>query len=94
MNNNLNSILKNGYSFEDAVFPISHNKKISDIMFTGGSSGTHKGVMLDGNGINCVAKSLDYVTELEPGEVFLGNLPMFMAFGKLAMHYALCKIYM
>ena len=91
MNNNLNSILKNGYSFEDAVFPISHNKKISDIMFTGGSSGTHKGVMLDGNGINCVAKSLDYVTELEPGEVFLGNLPMFMAFGKLAMHYALCK---
>ena len=51
----------------------------------------HKGVDLDGNGLNAVVKSLDYVLCLKPGEKFLGNLPQFMAFGKMALHYALCN---
>jgi len=91
LDNNLDYILKKGKNFNEAVYPEHKANKIGDIMFTGGSSGTHKGVMLSENGINAVAKSLDYVTELQPGEVFMGNLPMFMAFGKLSMHYALCK---
>lgn len=91
LDKNLDYILKTGMSFEDAVYPEHKKDKIGDIMFTGGSSGTHKGVMLSENGINAVVKSLDYVTELNPGEVFMGNLPMFMAFGKLSIHYALCK---
>lgn len=91
LDSRLDSVLKKGKTFDDVYYPEHKKDKIGDIMFTGGSSGTHKGVMLGENGINCVAKSLDYVTELMPGEVFMGNLPMFMAFGKLAMHYALCK---
>lgn len=91
LDSKLDYVLKKGKSFEDAIYPIHKDEKIGDIMFTGGSSGTHKGVMLSENGLNCVTKSLDYVTELEPGEIFMGNLPTFMAFGKLAMHYALCK---
>lgn len=75
----------------DAVFPEFKDGEISHIIFTGGSSGTHKGVMLDNNGLNCVVRALDYVLPLNPEEKFMGNLPQFMAFGKMAMHYALCK---
>ena len=87
----LKHVLKDGRNFKDALFPTYENKKISDIMFTGGSSGVHKGVELDSNGINCVVRSLDFVTELKPGDIFMGNLPQFIAFGKLSLHYALCK---
>ena len=89
--NILSKVVKDGKDFKDVEFPKYTKGSVSDLMFTGGSSGTHKAVMLDGNGLNCVTKSLDYVTELQPGEVFMGNLPQFMAFGKLSLHYALCK---
>ena len=65
------------------------DKYISDITFTGGSSGTHKGVMLNGNGLSTVTKGANYVLPLKPGDRFLGNLPEFMAFGGFAMQYAL-----
>ena len=65
------------------------DKYISDITFTGGSSGTHKGVMLNGNGLSTVTKGVNYVLPLKPGDRFLGNLPEFMAFGGFAMQYAL-----
>ena len=65
LDSKLDYVLKKGKSFEDAIYPIHKDEKIGDIMFTGGSSGTHKGVMLSENGLNCVTKSLDYVTELE-----------------------------
>lgn len=67
-------------------------KTVTDILFTGGSTGNHKGVDLTGNGLNCVVKALDYVLVLKPGMVHLGNIPMIhMAFGQLVLHYALCK---
>lgn len=89
----LKHVLKDGRNFKDALFPAYENKKISDIMFTGGSSGVHKGVELDSNGINCVVRSLDFVTELKPGDIFMGNLPQFIAFGKVALHFALSSNY-
>jgi len=86
----LKNILKNNDGV-NVIYGTYESGQISDIMFTGGSSGMHKGVDLDGNGLNAVVKSLDYVLCLEPGEKFLGNLPQFMAFGEMALHYALCK---
>lgn len=65
---------------------------VSDILFTGGSTGVHKGVDLTGNGLNCVVKALDHVLVLKPGMIHLGNIPMIhMAFGRLVLHYALCN---
>lgn len=87
----LKYVLKDGKKFQDVIYPLYKKNKISDIMFTGGSSGVHKGVELETNGINCVARSLDFVTQLKPGDIFMGNLPQFIAFGKLSLHYALCK---
>ena len=86
----LKNVLKNSDG-KNVVYGTYEPGQISDIMFTGGSSGMHKGVDLDGNGLNAVVKSLDYVLCLEPGEKFLGNLPQFMAFGEMALHYALSK---
>ncbi len=42
--------------------------------------------------LNSVVKALDYVLILEPGMVHLGNIPFgHMCFGRLVLHYALCK---
>ena len=87
----LKRIVEIGKDFQSVQYGNYRSGQLDEIMFTGGSSGMHKGVDLDGNGLNAVVRSLDYVLCLEPGEKFLGNLPQFMAFGKMALHYALCK---
>lgn len=76
-------------SVTDVPIANTMDKYISDITFTGGSSGIHKGVMLNGNGLSTVTKGANYVLPLKPGDRFLGNLPEFMAFGAFAMQYAL-----
>lgn len=89
-NDKLMKVIQDGKN-ADAKFPNYEDGSLSHIIFTGGSSGTHKGVMLDNNGLNGVVRALDYVLPLSPEDKFMGNLPQFMAFGKMAMHYALCK---
>lgn len=67
-------------------------EKTTDILFTGGSTGVHKGVELTGNGLNCVVQALDHVFYLKPGMTQLGNVPFgHMAFGRLVLHYALAN---
>lgn len=78
--------------FHEVEYGVYKSNAITDILFTGGSTGIHKGVDLIGNGLNCVVKALDHVLILEPGMIHLGNIPMaHMAFGRLVLHYALCK---
>lgn len=89
--NRLNLLLKKGRDYQNVVFSDFNSNDVTELMFTGGSSGVHKAVMLNDKGLNGVVKSLDYVTDLQAGDVFMGNLPMFIAFGKLSIHYALCK---
>ena len=76
----------------EVEYEVYEPNAITDILFTGGSTGVHKGVDLIGNGLNCVVKALDHVLILKPGMIHLGNIPMaHMAFGRLVLHYALCK---
>lgn len=90
--NNLMSIVTDGKDYIDVEYPKHVKGTTTDIMFTGGSSGVHKGVDLDGGALNSVVKALDYVLILEPGMVHLGNIPFgHMCFGRLVLHYALCK---
>ena len=90
--NNLKDIVDDGKDYIDAEYPKHIKGTTTDIMFTGGSSGVHKGVGLDGGALNSVVKALDYVLILEPGMVHLGNIPFgHMCFGRLVLHYALCK---
>ncbi|MBE6154876.1 MAG: acyl--CoA ligase [Firmicutes bacterium] len=91
LDHNLKSIVKNG-KYVDAKLGEFDPTQVTDIMFTGGSSGVHKGVDLNGNGLNSVVKALDNVLILEPGMTHLGNIPFgHMVFGRLVLHYALCK---
>lgn len=87
----LKSIVKDGSTF--SVEDWEYNPEyVSDIMFTGGSTGKHKGVELYGNGFNCLIAALDKVFFLEPGEIHLGNVPInHMVFGKALTHYVLCN---
>lgn len=65
--------------------------QVTDILFTGGSTGVHKGVDLAGEGLNYVVDGMDSIFDAEPGMVHLGNIPIsHMAYGRMIMHYALC----
>ena len=67
-------------------------EKVTDIIFTGGSTGHRKGAMLKGNGINCVAQALDHVFVAKPGMTQLGNIPFgHMCFGRITLHYSLAN---
>lgn len=64
----------------------------TDIMFTGGSTSVHKGVDLEGSGLNFVVESSRNSYDFYPGMIYLGNIPIgHMCFGKAVMHMALCN---
>ena len=66
--------------------------RVTDVIFTGGTTGNHKGTELVGNGINCVAQALDHVFVAKPGMTQLGNIPFSnMCFGRITLHYALAN---
>lgn len=88
---NLDKIVKNGKDY-NADFEIIDSGYVSDIIFTGGSTGVHKGTELYGNGFNYITRALDEIYILEPGQVHLGNIPVnHMVFGKYLTHYVLCN---
>ena len=80
--------------FSGIVLPASNYQinTLSDILFTGGSTGVHKGVDLASNGINSLVEGEKYMVEdgYLDGKTYLGNIPLgHMAFGRLIMHIAL-----
>ena len=89
---NLSHLLKKNY---DDVVPeksVYTPGKLTDILFTGGSTGIHKGVDLSGDGLNSVVEGMDSIFKSEPGMVHLGNIPIgHMAYGRMIMHYSLCN---
>ena len=89
---NLSHLLKKNY---DDVVPeksVYTPGKLTDILFTGGSTGIHKGVDLSGSGLNIVVEGMDSIFKSEPGMVHLGNIPIgHMAYGRMIMHYSLCN---
>lgn len=88
---NMGHLLKkdDGTPFESSSYK---DGQVTDIMFTGGSTGVHKGVDLSGNGLNHVVKGMDAIFDTEPGMVHLGNIPVgHMVFGRMIMHYSLCN---
>lgn len=90
-NSNLHSLLKRDYEI-DVKKAIYKQDELTDIMFTGGSSGVHKGVELAGNGLNYVVEGMNSIFDAEPGMIHLGNIPFgHMVYGRMIMHYALCN---
>ena len=91
INNSLKKLLDDALNYNEIIeYPKYEPNTLSNIVFTGGSSGTHKGVDLSSNGLNNLMDAYSYFNLLNPGDVFMGHLPTFMGFGILALHYALC----
>lgn len=66
--------------------------ELSDIMFTGGSSGFHKGVELNDVGLNYSIEGMKafYDENFFDGKIYLGQIPLgHMAFGRSILHAAL-----
>ena len=86
------SLLKN--TSNEILVPKASFKSssLTDIMFTGGSTGIHKGVDLAGEGLNYVVAGLVDTFNAKPGMVELGHIPFgHMAFGRMILHYTLCN---
>lgn len=87
---NLKSLLKKNYSDVQYIKAPYIEDRLTDIMFTGGSTGVHKGVDLAGNGLNSVVEGMNSIFPAEAGMVHLGNIPIgHMVYGRMIMHYAL-----
>ena len=68
--------------------------ELSDILFTGGSSGIHKGVELNDFGLNCSVAGIKsfYDEGYCDGLIYLGQIPFgHMAFGRSILHFALAN---
>ena len=66
--------------------------ELSDIMFTGGSTGIHKGVDLNDIGLNSEIEGMKllYDENFFDGKIYLGQIPFgHMAFGRSILHAAL-----
>ena len=89
---NLKSLLKKNYSDVDYVKAPFEQDGLRDILFTGGSTGIHKGVELSDNGLNSVVEGMNSIFPAEPGMIHLGNIPFgHMAYGRSILQYALCN---
>ena len=91
-NCNLLKLLKEELS-EVIVTPSQYvENQLTDIMFTGGSTGVNKGVDLAGNGLNSVIEGMKYMypENFFTGQTYLGNIPLgLMVYGRVIMHIAL-----
>ena len=88
----LSSMIKNNDDIQYIEKAKYIENEVTDIMFTGGSTGVHKGVDLYGSGLNYVVDGMNSLFTPYPGMVHLGEIPVgSMSYGKMLMHYALCN---
>lgn len=81
-------------NFDGITLPsVPYNEgELSDIMFTGGSTGVHKGVDLNDVGLNSEIEGMKllYDENFFDGKTYLGQIPFgHMAFGRSILHAAL-----
>lgn len=63
----------------------------ASIVFTGGTTGTHKGVVLSNKALNTTVFEHNYLIDnISKGEKFLDILPPFIAYGLTSLHLSLC----
>lgn len=91
-NRNLKKLLDMDYSDVNVIASEYIKDSLSDIMFTGGSTGVNKGVELSSNGINSVVEGMRYMYDSDffTEKTYLGNIPIgHMAYGRAILHIAL-----
>ncbi len=94
-NNRLRHLLKMNY--DGLVIPNTPyiDGELSDIMFTGGSTGIHKGVDLNDVGLNTSIEGMKKLYDadfFDGGLTYLGQIPFgHMAFGRSILHAALAN---
>ena len=88
----LKHLLKNDFSNVAVPTNQSYGEELSDIIFTGGSTGVHKGVDLNDVGLNSEIEGMKqlYDENFFDEKIYLGQIPFgHMAFGRSILHAAL-----
>ena len=72
---------------------VREDNDLSMIIFTGGTTGVHKGVKLTNYGFNQTVYDHNYIVDdvVNPGDTIYNPLPTFMSYGMTTLHLALCK---
>lgn len=89
----INSLLHNASDYK-GVFGQYNPEHTSDILFTSGSTGVHKGVELTNQNFNesVVGLSALYKGDISPWKTHLIQIPIGnMTYGRAIIHYALCQ---
>lgn len=87
----LKSIIETNYD-NNLNFAEYCSDDLTDIMFTGGSTGVHKGVELTSKGLNAVVEGMEKMFDMDPGMIHFGQIPIgHMVYGRMIMHYSLAN---
>ena len=89
----LNRIIDKGKNY-DALFDIRDDDQTTDILFTSGSTGIHKGVELTDENFNqsVIGMTEIYKGDISPWKTHLIQIPIgHMTYGRAILHYALSQ---
>ncbi len=85
--------IANSYFYQGNVHEERKGSDLAAILYSGGTTGTPKGVMLSNNNFNTLAmQAAAVIRQIVPGALALSVLPIFHGFGLgVSIHIPLCK---
>ena len=85
--------IANSYFYQGNYHEERHGDDLAAILYSGGTTGTPKGVMLSNRNFNALAlQALAFIKEAQPGKGVLSVLPIFHGFGLgVCVHTPLCN---
>lgn len=85
--------IANSYFYQGNYHEERHGDDLAAILYSGGTTGTPKGVMLSNRNFNALAlQALAFIKEAQPGKGILSVLPIFHGFGLgVCIHTPLCN---
>ena len=86
-------LMKKGYKLNEKEFPIMGKNDVCSILYSGGTTGNAKGILLTNLNFNALSDQIIEMNKMfKPGDLFLSVMPIFHGFGLgIGIHTMLTK---